>query len=628
MGRSTSVAVALLVLAAGCRAPTQITLVIYTDLPCTGSTRTVVRVGILGALTAKPWIVDTQRCIEHRVGSLVVIPSNSRDEAVAVEVMTRVSGDPRTCDESSPDTFVGCIAARRALHFVEHSSLDLPIDLYAECIGKVCDPRQTCVKGTCLEATITDPTLCHDEGCRFGKGATGDAGDADGGLDTSPDAPATSTFSSSPSVGSSATPTPPTMTMAADGSTYVVLPFTDKVTLDVAYTSRGATDLALIKLDARGDVVWSRPMGGDDEELPLSVALSNDGGTVYVAGQSGSSNLYVGSATFPTLGGGSVFLAAYRTDGTYVTANRYDGGIDVPYTNRVIVDAAGDVILAATIGDVVSWDGAPHGSTSEDIVVARFSGVDLSVKKLVLFGDPTGRQNVNCIVATPLGPVIVGSFDGTLGPLTSTAGTDAFAIGLDDAFAVRWSVSTVDTGTPPSPTSVLETAFREEATGNLVLAGTTGPDTTKFAGHDVSGTGAFVVTLAADGSWISGAGYATGYGIDFRLDVARSPLGGFSLFATFHGSSGESFTFNGTLPSLLSRGGDDLVLVDFSPSGTVTRQRLFGDGADQTSGRVFVASNGDLIVTGLYLGTLDLGITPPLPLGTGTAPRTFLARLH
>ncbi|MFO0616125.1 MAG: hypothetical protein U0414_26255 [Polyangiaceae bacterium] len=118
----------------------------------------------------------------QEVGTLVVIPSGDRDVPARIVVVGRVepldtnvstpvsveaciewSFTAKTFDQKDP-AFAGCIVSRRNLAFIEHTALDLPIQLDTNCAGVVCDADSTCVDSRCVSATPTcdaDHPLCN-----------------------------------------------------------------------------------------------------------------------------------------------------------------------------------------------------------------------------------------------------------------------------------------------------------------------------------------------------------------------------------------------------------------------------------------------------------------------------------
>ncbi len=179
----TLIAIGVTLALSSCREPTQITLELSTDVSCADVHDTSVSVGTLSSVKSKPPVANQNGCksSKGRIGSLVVVPSGEGDEEVTIQVITGVSGQVAAgCDPVSPGA--NCIVARRALRFVPHTSLELPIELAASCLGKICPEDQTCLDGQCVSAKLTDPGSCATPG---GCGPKLDAGDA--GKDASQD---------------------------------------------------------------------------------------------------------------------------------------------------------------------------------------------------------------------------------------------------------------------------------------------------------------------------------------------------------------------------------------------------------------------------------------------------------
>ncbi len=178
---------ASLALAASCREPTQITISITTDAKCTDIDGVGISVGVLGAdLDNKPASAISLRCdaATGRVGSLVLVPSGSNSDEIAFRV---TAGYGKKVDDCRPPFGAGCIVARRAVRYIPHTPLYVPVKLSVACNGIACDPTSTCENGRCIDARI-DPTKCESvDGCAL----TPDGGAADGGSnEAGPDAPA------------------------------------------------------------------------------------------------------------------------------------------------------------------------------------------------------------------------------------------------------------------------------------------------------------------------------------------------------------------------------------------------------------------------------------------------------
>ncbi len=160
--RRRAVLLALCV-AAGCRAPTQIELVLETDVNCADHGGLTVTVGALDRLSERPPAAATARCDgSGRLGTLVVTPSAERDAALAIQVVSGFGQDVESCTAGFGP---GCIVARRALRFIPHEPLVLPIFLAASCAGVVCGATQTCVGGHCVSASLDSRRCAGEGGC-------------------------------------------------------------------------------------------------------------------------------------------------------------------------------------------------------------------------------------------------------------------------------------------------------------------------------------------------------------------------------------------------------------------------------------------------------------------------------
>jgi hypothetical protein len=152
---------------AGCQPPTEITLELTTDFQCSDLRETAIVVGTPDDVETKAPATIYSEC-DHatgRIGSLVVVPSGSTDDSVAVRIVSSLgTRSAQDCldDANSPD----CIVARRTLRFVRHTPLSLPITLQSWCKGKPCAPGSTCVDGECVPADAN----CAEDSCSAGAG--------------------------------------------------------------------------------------------------------------------------------------------------------------------------------------------------------------------------------------------------------------------------------------------------------------------------------------------------------------------------------------------------------------------------------------------------------------------------
>jgi hypothetical protein len=163
-------AVTSVVAAIACEDPTEVTLVLTTDVPCSMLQGTTITVGTADALEDKDLVADTSACDPgasgvNSIGTFVVVPSQGRSDAFAVRVVSGVGRQAHDCAPGgqAPD-YTNCIVARRELTFVPHTPLTLPIVMRKDCENRACAAQETCVDGECVSFVIRTPNRCAGGG--------------------------------------------------------------------------------------------------------------------------------------------------------------------------------------------------------------------------------------------------------------------------------------------------------------------------------------------------------------------------------------------------------------------------------------------------------------------------------
>jgi hypothetical protein len=154
---ASTLGAAVVALFGACADPTEITVRIATDLPCTSLSTSITG--------GRDTVVTTQCAPGSRagiqdVGSIVLVPSGAKNDTLTITVVTAFGKDAAACD---PKGDPACIVARRKLRYIRHGNLDLPIDMRAACLGKVCDADSTCELGVCVAANADNPALVAEE---------------------------------------------------------------------------------------------------------------------------------------------------------------------------------------------------------------------------------------------------------------------------------------------------------------------------------------------------------------------------------------------------------------------------------------------------------------------------------
>jgi len=190
-GAATGAALAAVVVVVACEDPTEVTLVITTDVDCSTAAMygTTITVGTADDIQTKAPVAVTSLCSPSGtpgvddIGTFVVVPSAGRSASFAVRIVTGVSHQATLCAPGGGQTpnYDGCIVALRELAFVPHTPLTLPITMSKVCDGYPCPQAYTCVDRGGRPACVSDQV--NSSGCKVA-GSCGDLSlPDDGGLE-------------------------------------------------------------------------------------------------------------------------------------------------------------------------------------------------------------------------------------------------------------------------------------------------------------------------------------------------------------------------------------------------------------------------------------------------------------
>jgi hypothetical protein len=244
---------------------------------------------------------------------------------------------------------------------------------------------------------------------------------------------------------------------------------------------------------------------------------------------------------------------------------------------------------------VADFGGGPLVSIGhEDMFIAKLSSSGEHVWSRSTGGvvDPAG------IALDGTGRIIVtGSFTGTMdfggGPLTGA--DDVFLASLGPDGAHLWSKAFGDDA------AQYARSVAADASGDIVVTGDFN-GTLDFGGAPMTSVGvfdSFVVRLSSDGGhvWSRQFGSSSAVGKSIKADSLGSVL---TL-----GDFRDSIDF-GAGP-LMSAGLEDIFLVALSADGSYLWGDGFGDVSAQTGNAMAIAPNGDVVITGDFAGSLNLG---------------------
>jgi PKD repeat protein len=361
------------------------------------------------------------------------------------------------------------------------------------------------------------------------------------------------------------------------------------------------SDVYLVKYASSGAHLWSKRIGGHDDDSGTAIALDASG-NVLVAGFAGP-NVDFGGGELPTAGGYDVFVAKYAgSDGHNLWAKRFGSATD-EYPWAIAVDGCGNVLVTGEFTGTVDFGGGALTSAGDrDVFVAKFAGADGRHLWSRRFGAALTDLG-NGIGTDASGNVFVtGLFQNTVdfggGAFTSAGGRDVFVAKYAAAdgqhlWSKRLGSTSIDEGCGLAVDGSGEVVVTGSFIGTVDFGG--GPISTPNAGSD-----AFVVKYSNLGvhRWSKRLGSTNG---DSGEAVAIDGSGNVTVTGAFQGA----VDFGGG--SLTSAGSFDIFVAQYrgTDGQHVWSRRYGGTGNDRCQG---VASNtGTVAVTGYFPGTVNFG---------------------
>ncbi len=206
-------------------------------------------------------------------------------------------------------------------------------------------------------------------------------------------------------------------------------------------------DIFILKLDALGNFVWAKNIGGASDERVSSIALDALG-NVYTTGCFfGTTDFDPGSGTFnlTSAGGYDIFISKLDSSGNFILAKNMGGTISV-FGNSIVIDATGNIYTTGEFNGTADFD--PNVGV---VNITSAGSYDIFVSKLDALGNFVWAKNIGgtsyertrSITLDVFGNIYTtGYFEGTVDfdPNAGTANLTT-ASGYDNMFISKLDVS-------------------------------------------------------------------------------------------------------------------------------------------------------------------------------------------
>lgn len=374
--------------------------------------------------------------------------------------------------------------------------------------------------------------------------------------------------------------------------------------------SAGGADLFVAKLDRTGNHVWSRRMGGSEDDGAGGITVDGSG-DVYITGSfRGAARLVADELT--SSGDDDVFVLKLSRDGELTWVKQL-GGTGADVGNDIDTDSSGNVYVTGTFRGRMDFD--PGNAVSrltsagdDDIFISKLTGRGNHVWARRAGGNGVDRGYG--ITTDPSGNVYVtGSFNGALEfdpdsssdlNLSSAGREDVFVLKLNANGIFAWGRGIGGNESDASSDVALSSSNRLVIAGSFTGTADFNPRRTQVNRRTSGGgTDAFFVTLTQG---TPDLGFALGVGAD-EDDVAHGMIADSAGNVYVTGAFRNTVDFNPRGPARVERSSSsfdlpDVFVAKYSPVGSlIWVQTLGGTGFDAgfdvaTDGESFVYVTG------------------------------------
>ncbi len=360
--------------------------------------------------------------------------------------------------------------------------------------------------------------------------------------------------------------------------------------------SAGNQDVFVCRINASGNFVWAKSMGGAYNDYSRAITLDVSGNVYSTGSYSGTADFDPGAGTFNLLsaGGQDMFISKLDPSGNFVWAKSM-GGPNSDYPRSIVIDRYNNLFISGSFAGTCDFDPGPAINTlssiggSADIFVSKLntSGNFLWAKSM----GSTGTEYGNSLALDASGNIYTaGFFDGTVdfdpGPgtcsLISEGGYDIYISKLDDAGNFVWAKSMGGPNTDYCNNIALDAVGNVYTTGYFFGTSFFDPGTHTLTLSSSGSADIFISKLDALGNFVWAkkmGGTTSDYGCSIALDLS----GNIYTTGSFQGISDfdpDISTFNLTalgsedafvhkmsqLPTLIETASPNIYLLNIYPN--------------------------------------------------------------
>ncbi len=381
-------------------------------------------------------------------------------------------------------------------------------------------------------------------------------------------------------------------------------------------SSAGYSDVFVCKLDASGNLVWARAMGGFGYDGGMSIAVDSKG-NVYTVGYFmaiADFNPGSGTNTMNASGNADIFISKLDAGGNFVWAKQMSGSLSELPTG-ISLDKNGNILICGAFEGTVDFNpGSGTNTLSANPVSSAFiaklnpSGNYVWAKKFGANGD----NYANALCTDNTGNVFTtGYFTGTVDfnpgtgtfTLSAAADKDVYISKLDSNGNYVWAGQFEGDGLEEGRGITLDNSGNIYTTGTFTVNCDFDPGS---ANYDLSSGGnedVFVCKLNSSGNFV----WARNFGgsiDDFAYSIAVDArncvytTGSFNSSADFDPGSSDFY--------LYTSGGKDIFISKLDASGNLEwAKQIGGTGFDNRGIGLALDAGRNIYTVGYFNDTAD-----------------------
>ncbi|HIK11274.1 MAG TPA: DUF4347 domain-containing protein [Oscillatoriaceae cyanobacterium M33_DOE_052] len=427
----------------------------------------------------------------------------------------------------------------------------------------------------------------------------------------------------------------------SSGNTYTTGSFSDTVDFDPGagtanLTSAGGEDIFISKLDANGNYLWAKNLGGGSDDEGNSIAVDSSGNT-YITGKFyGTADFDPGAGVVNLASAGhwDIFITKLDVNGNYVWAKNLGGG-NYDWGNSIAVDSSGNTYTTGYFEGTADFD--PGSGTvnltsvgSSDIFISKLNA-DGTLAWAKQIGGSAGDDGRSIAVDSSGNTYTTGIFNGIVDfdpgagtfSLGSVGAWDIFISKLNADGTFAWAKQMGGNAGDDGNGIALDSSGNIYATGYFDATADfdPGPGVASFTSAGSIDT--FITKLDTNGNYIW-AKNPRGSSGDAGNSIAVDSSGNIYTTGYFEGT--VDFDPNTGVTNLTSAGFSDIFIVKLSESPTVTNITSTTTNGTYGIGTVIpitVTFSETVTVIGAPTLTLNNGANATYASGSGTNTLTF-----